>query len=515
MTRFLFKMATAGAVLFACVAPASAQGTPAVPVKGGVIDVSTIGEPPTLDSMVSTADIVGMISQHIFETLYTFDEKWSPKPLLADGMPTFADGGKSVTIKLRPGVKFHDGSDFDADDAVASLNRWLTLSPRGKSVAATVTKVEKVDALSVKLTLTGPLAPLLPLLSFNNSAAIMLPSDKTGPQMTETIGTGPYRLIERKPDQFIRLGRFEGYKSPPGAADGYAGARGNHLDEIRFVPVPDANSRVEAMLAGQHQYSESMPVESIDRLKGKAGIAPIILKPFGFPIFAMNMRKGIMTNLDLRRAVQTALGPEDMLAAAFGEKEFYTANGALYPKPFVWNSDMGVKAYGQANAKAAGELLKSGKYDGSPLRILTSRQYEFHFKMAQVAAEYLKACGFKVQLDVVDWATLTQRRGNPDLWDIFITHSPFLPEPSLNSVYADSSPIGWTSPKKNEVLAAFNTELDPAKRVAIFAELQGLIFADVPFYKVGDFNALRARSVKLKGMNELPWPAFWNASLDK
>ena len=101
------------------------------------------------------------------------------------------------------------------------------------------------------------------------------------------------------------------------------------------------------------------------------------------------------------------------------------------------------------------------------------------------------------------------------MWDIFITHSPFLPEPSLNSVYADSSPIGWTLPKKNEVLAAFNKELDPAKRVAIFAELQGLIFQDVPFYKVGDFNALRARSVKLKGMNELPWPAFWNASLDK
>lgn len=481
--------------------------------RGGVVNVSTIGEPPTLDPMVSTADVVGMITQHFFETLYAFDADWNVAPLLAESLPELSDGGKVATIKLRKGVKFHDGSGFDADDAVASLKRWIEISPRGKAIAADVLAIEKTDDSTIRLTLKAPLAPLLPLLSFNNSAAIMLPSEKQANPMTEVIGTGPYKLLERKPDQYIRLGRFEDYTSRAEPASGYAGARGAFLDEVRFVPVADPNSRVEAMLAGQHQYSESMPTEIMDRLKGKPGVEPIILKPFGWPVFAMNLRKGPLVNQDLRKAIQAALGPEDMLAAAFGEPDFYTAQGALYPEPFIWNSDAGIEEYGQADPKKAAALLKKGNYDGTPIRILTSRQFDFHFKMAQVAAEYMKAAGLKVDLNVVDWATLTQRRNNPDLWDIYITHSPFLPEPSLNSLYADSSPVGWSSPKKNEVLAAFNSELDTKKRVKLFADLQALIYDEVPFYKVGDFNALRARSTKLGGVEELPWPAFWNAKL--
>lgn len=505
---------TVAALVAGAFAPQAAQAQ-AQPRKGGAINVSMIGEPPTLDPMVSTTDIVGMVTQHMLETLYTFDASWNVKPLLAADMPEIADGGRSVTIKLRTGITFHDGTAFDADDAVASLKRWLEISPRGKAIASTVKGVEKVDSHTIRLTLSEPLAPLLPLLSFNNSAAVMLPSEKQANPLAEPVGTGPYRLAERRPDQFIRFVRFDGYKPRSEPASGYAGARAAFLDEIRFVPVTDPNARVEALLAGQHHYSESVPTEALDRLKSRQNVQPVILKPFGFPVFAMNLRKGIMTNVELRRAVQMALNPQDMLEAAFGEKDFFTAQGALYPKPFIWNTDAGTKAYGRGDAKGAAELLKKGNYDGTPLRILTSRQFDFHFKMAQVAAEYLKQAGFKVDLNVVDWATLTQRRGNPDLWDIYITHSPFLPEPSLNSLYADTSPIGWTSPAKNEILTAFNQELDQTKRVALFAKLQERIFDEVPFVKVGDFNALRARATKLNGVEELPWPVFWNAHLSE
>jgi len=103
------------------------------------------------------------------------------------------------------------------------------------------------------------------------------------------------------------------------------------------------------------------------------------------------------------------------------------------------------------------------------LRILTSRQYEFHYKMAQVAAEYLKAAGFQVELDVVEWATLTKNRTDPALWDIYITHSPFLPEPSLNGIMSDASPGWWVSDRKHQVIGAFNAEADPAKRLALYA----------------------------------------------
>jgi peptide/nickel transport system substrate-binding protein len=94
-------VALAGAGLFAST-PIVAQE------KGGVINVATVGEPPTLDPMVSTADLVGIITQHFFETLFTFDKNWKVTPLLAEAMPEISADGKVYTIKLRSGVTFHD-----------------------------------------------------------------------------------------------------------------------------------------------------------------------------------------------------------------------------------------------------------------------------------------------------------------------------------------------------------------------------------------------------------------------
>src|SRR6478736_814487 len=75
--------------------------------KGGVINVATIGEPPTLDPMASTADLVGIVTQHMYETLYTFDKDWGVTPLLAADMPKISPDGLTYTIALRTGVKFH------------------------------------------------------------------------------------------------------------------------------------------------------------------------------------------------------------------------------------------------------------------------------------------------------------------------------------------------------------------------------------------------------------------------
>ena len=117
--------------------------------KGGVINVATVGEPPTLDPMASTADLVGIVSQHIFETLYTFDKDWKPTPLLAAALPEISADGKTYTIKLRSGVKFHDGTDLDSKDVVASLERWTKVASRGKQTATTISGIEAIDPLTV------------------------------------------------------------------------------------------------------------------------------------------------------------------------------------------------------------------------------------------------------------------------------------------------------------------------------------------------------------------------------
>jgi len=488
----------------------------AEPKKGGVIDVATIGEPPTLDAMVTSTDLVGMISQHIFETLYTFDKNWNVAPLLAQSLPEISADGTVYTIKLREGVTFHDKTAFDSADVVASLNRWLKLAGRGKQIAPNVKQVEAVDPTTVRITLAQPYAALPALLAFNNSAAIMLPSEKQADPMTEVIGTGPYQLKERKPDQYIQLTRFDGYKPRSEEGSGYAGARNAYLDEIRFVPAPDASTRLEGAVAGQFAYTDSLPVEQMGRLSN-AKSEPVLLQNFGWLMMRMNAKQGVLADVKVRKAVQKALSETDMLAAAFGDQKFYAVDGNMYPDGYPWKTDVNVKGnYDVADADASKkQLADAGLKTPVPLRILTSRQYEFHYKMALVAAEYLKLAGFDVKMDVVDWATLTQRIQNPELWDIFITHSPFLPEPALINILSPSTVGWWNTPEIASAMTALTGTTDQAKRVAAFGTVQSLIMEQAPMIKVGNFSALSAKAPALKGFWPSPWPSFWNVSLEK
>ncbi|MEO9338353.1 ABC transporter substrate-binding protein [Mesorhizobium sp. SB112] len=509
LKKFTFAALGSAAILVGAYSPAFAQE------RGGVINVATIGELNTLDPTVATGDLLGMVTQHFFETLYTFDANWNVTPLLAAEVPEVSEGGKVHTIKLREGVTFHDGSKMTSEDVVASLERWFKLASRGQLVAAKLDKLEAIDDYTVRLSLTEPFAALNALLAFNNSAAIILPSEKIADTLSEYVGTGPYMIKERRVDQYLQLVRFEDYAAREGEPDGFGGARKQYLDEIRFVPVPDANTRVEGAIAGQYDYADLLPVEAFDRLEGQEKTKPLVIDSFGWPMFIMNNKEGMMTSQGLRKAVQAAFNSEDMLAAAFGKPEFYKVDGALYPEGYPWRNEEGLEAYNQADIEKAKALAEEAGYDGSPIRILTSRQYEFHYKMAQVAAEYLKLAGFKVDLGVFDWATLVQRRAEPGLWDIFITHSPFLPDPALIAPLPASYPGWWASEEKEKLLSAINTEVEMDKRLAIWSDFQKLIYEEAPFYKVGDFSSLSAQSPQLEGFTPSAWPYFWNAYVQK
>lgn len=497
---------------------AAAAAMPAVAqtARGGVIDVAIIGEPPTLDPMMSTADVVSIVTQHFYETLYTFNGNWAVVPLLAESMPDVSADGKTYTIAIRRGVSFHDGSSMDAHDVVDSLKRWTQVAARGKGVADRIDSIEAVDDFTVRINMNQPYSPLTALLAFSNAAAAIVPQESIGgDQLAGIIGTGPYKLAEHRPDEYIQVVRFDGYVSRTEPSDGPSGERKQILDEIRFVPVPDANTRVEGAVAGQYAFADALPTEAYQRLVDSEAATPVLLRPFGWPIFAFNMKDGLMTGLDVRRAVQASLSPDDMLYAAFGDENFYVVDASLFPDHYVWSNDAGADLYNQANPARSKELLSAAGYDGTPLRILTSHQYEFHFKMAEVAKINLEQGGFTVQLDVVDWATLTQRRNNPELWDIYITHSPFLPEPALTSLYGPTSRLGWIDETKDAVLSEFTSVTDPDRRIELFEQLQGLVYEQAPFYKVGGFNALMAKSPGLAGVTDTPWPFFWNASLEQ
>ncbi|TGN67980.1 ABC transporter substrate-binding protein [Paracoccus liaowanqingii] len=475
----------------------------------GVVDVAIIGDPDTFDPMISTKDVVSIVTQHFLETLYTFDASWDVVPLLAADMPQISEDGLTYTIPLREGVSFHDGSTMDSADVLSSLQRWTEVASRGMGIADKIAGIEATGPAEITISLSEPYSPLLSLLAFSNSAAVVYPEEIIADQIETPVGTGPYQLVAHEPDQYVQLTRFDGYTQPPEAA----GERRQTLDEIRFVPVPDTNTRVEGLLSGQFAYADSLSTEAYDRISASDVAEPVLLEPFGWPMFAVNHKQGLMTDLNIRRAVQAALPHDDMLFAAFGDEKFFQTDGALYPEGWAWHTEAGTDLYNINDQERAAEYLEQAGYDGQPLRILTSRQYEFHYQMAEVARMALEMAGFTVQMDVVDWATLAQNRDNPDLWDIYITHSPFLPEPSLTSSFFATSREGWNNPEKEAILDRFTAETDPEARREIYAELQTITYEDVGLIKIGNFNALQGKARSLDGVTPSPWPAFWNASI--
>jgi len=477
--------------------------------------LAMVGEPQTLDPMASTADLVGTIMQHVYETLYTFDAKWNAVPMLAETLPKVSADGKTYTIALRKGVLLHSGRELNADDVVASLQRWMEQSPRGKALAKELDSLQTKGPLSVELVLKQPYAPLVSQLALPSGMAAIMAKETIATPLTSFVGTGPYRFKERKPDAYVLLTRFDKYSPRKEAPNGYGGKREAAIEELRFVPVPNANTRVEGALAGQYDYADLLPVEALSRLENSGGkTVPLLTPSFGFPYLVLNTKEGVASNQALRQALQTAIGPGEMLAAGFGDTRFFTAEGNHFPKGSPYFSAAGTDHYNQRNAKVAKETAEKAGYKGEPIRVLTSRQYDFHYNMALLMAEQLKRAGFKVDLNVVDWATLVQRRNDSKLWDVYITHSGQFPEPMLSPPQlSDGAPGWWGTPTKQAALAAFNREPDPAKRGALWGKVQQVVYDEVPYINVGKFNGLSARSPALDNYQPATWPFFWNAKI--
>lgn len=477
--------------------------------------LAMVAEPQTLDPMASTADLVGTIMQHVYETLYTFDAQWKVVPMLAEALPKVSADAKTYAITLRKGVMLHSGRELNADDVVASLQRWMETSPRGKALGKELESLKAAGPLGVELVLKNPYAPLLSQLALPSGMAAIMAKDSIAQPLVNYVGTGPYKFKERKPDQYVLLTRFDKYSARKEAPSGYGGKRTAVIEELRFVPVPNANTRVEGSLAGQYDYADLLPVEALSRLeKAPAKTVPILTPSFGFPYLVLNTKEGVAANQAVRQAIQVAIGPGEMLAAGFGDTRFFIAEGNHFPKGSPYFSTAGTDLYNERNAAKARAAAEKAGYKGEAIRILTSRQYDFHYNMALLMAEQLKRAGFKPELNVVDWATLVQRRNDSKLWDLYITHSGQFPEPMLSPPQlGDGAPGWWGTPTKQAALAAFNREADPVKRGALWGKVQQIVYDEVPYINVGKFNGLSSRSPALQGYVPATWPFFWNASI--
>src|SRR6266536_146026 len=400
------KLALALLVSLVTVTPALAQDQPRM---GGVLKVAMIGEPPSLDLHTTTAVITQQIMWHVFETLYTYDKHYNAVPLLVD-THAVGDKDRTYTFQLRRGVRFHNGKEMTADDVVASLQRWARLATPGKAFWRNVEGVEAKGTHTVALYLKEPSAIVLMAFARPNNGAVIYPKEVVaaagdGP-IKEYVGTGPYRFVEHKPDRHIKLTRFKEYAA---RAD-----RTAYLDELRFIPVPDIAVRLAGVQSGEYHFAQQIKQDQYERVRTMPSVLAGIIKPAGWTTAVLNHKQGIMTDKRLRQALQAALDMEPIMAAGFGDKAFYRVDPSLmHVEQPPWHSKAGGELYNQRNPEKAKKLLKEAGYTGAPIRWLTTKEYEYMYKHALVAKQQLEAVGMKIDLQVVDWATLLQNRNKP------------------------------------------------------------------------------------------------------
>jgi peptide/nickel transport system substrate-binding protein len=496
--------------------PVAAQDAPRM---GGIFKVAMIGEPPSLDLHWTTATITQQITWHVYETLYTYDQGWNPIPMLAEDH-TVSDGGRRYTIKLRRGVKFHNGKEMTSADVVPSLNRWGKMSTPGKALWKVVEAVEAKGPYEVVIHLRDTSGSLLYGLGRPNNGPAIYPKeiiDAAGDaQIKEFIGTGPYRFVEHKPDRHIKLARFKDYVARSEAPDGYGGKRTAYLDEILFIPVPDVAVRLAGVETGEYHFGQTIQQDQYDRVKSMPAVAPVIIKPSSWSTAVMNHKQGLMTDKRLRQAFQAALDMEPIMAAGFGHKDFYRVDpGLMFAEQPAWHSKVGGELYNQKNKDKARRLLKEAGYTGQPVRWLTTQEYQWMYKNALVARQQLEEVGFKIDLQVVDWATLVQRRNKPELYDVFSTGFTFGPDPGLATSVQCDWPGWWCHEEKNRVMEALIKETDPKKRRALWERVQQLFYEDVGRVKFGDNFALSVARKDVRGVQPTVEQPFWNVWLGR
>ena len=240
-------------------------------------------DPDILDPTLARTYVGRIVFAHICEKLYDIDEQLRIAPQLAADMPTFTDGGKTVTITLRPNVKFNDGTPLDAAALKFSLDRHRTLTGSNRaSELAPVEAVEVVDPLTVRLRLRAPFSPLLAQLTDRagmpvSPAAVQRLGDKFG---TAPVCVGPWRFAERVAQDRIVVERAPHYFDPGQA----------RFDRIVFRIIPDDNVRLANLRSGDVDVMHQVTPTDATALKRDGRFVVSSVTGLGYQGITINLR---------------------------------------------------------------------------------------------------------------------------------------------------------------------------------------------------------------------------------
>jgi peptide/nickel transport system substrate-binding protein len=507
----------------AIASPAIAQG------GTGTIKVVLQTQLKILDPVLTPAYSTRNHGYLIYDTLFSMDDKSVPQPQMVDTW-TLSPDKLTYTFKLRPGLKFHDGTPVTGEDVIASLRRWSERDQMGARLMASTESLTSPDASTFVFKLKRPYGLTIETLGKQGSPVpFIMPkriaSVPASQAITEAIGSGPYKFVaaDFQPGVKSTYLKNTDYVPRKETASAFAGGKIAMADRIEVVSIPDVQTAVQALRTGEVDFVEDVQPDLMPQLEGVKGIT---VKSFGkhtdMFTLKMNWLQPPFNDVKVRRAALAALHQVDYLQAQFGDPKVYQLCGAVLScaSPFaIEDFAPHIKAPDLNKAK---QMLKESGYKGEKVVILHPTDIQVLGAMASVTSQALRSIGMNVEVQSMDYSTMQARRTKKDpvdkggwnlihsQWSSLDLLSP-VTNPNLDA-RGEIGYVGWSKSEEMERLRdQFALESDRAKKVALVKEIQKLNYDQVFYVPLGNFSKFKGYNAKMANMVEAPLPLFWQA----
>ncbi len=482
--RGLARLAAALAAAATLAGPLAAQH------KGGAITVGLETDIRGFDAV--EGGVLGqtgeIVMRTIQEPLLGFDpETKQVQPLLATSWEANEDLTQ-YTFRLREGVRFHDGSEFTAEDVAAHYNRILdpAQKSRSRSFISVIQGAEALDRYTVRFTLAHPWGAFLPYLA-TTSMSGPIPARanvEAGEQNRRPIGTGPFQFVSWLGGDRIVVKRFEDYWAKDEI----------HLDEVVFRILPDTQTRFASLKSGEVDVIWTDRGQTIVNARKDEDIVSLHTEGAGAEIILLNARNAPLDDVRVRRAVAHAFNQAAAVKIIWQDTKPVVAS----PMGDSWDcGEAGLRGYDPAAARALVEDY------GQPIKLsmvhtATPRGREIGELMQQMA----KAVGIEIELVPVDQGTLVKRAFGREFdivgWRIADAVDV---GPQLYALARSDSSYnltGYTSPELDELAARMRTASDVDERFSLQCEMVAEINdkAAMFYWGGGSFHAFTTRRVK-------------------
>ena len=519
----------AGLALVTAPAIVRAQSRPS-PAR--TIRAITHGDVPTYDPIWTTANMAAYHGNMVYDMLFGLDENLQSQPQMV-GKYGVSDDKLTWTFELRDGLRFHDGTPVTTADVIPSIHRWAARSGSGRLLMLRVASLEAKDDKTFVFKLTEPFSLIIELFGNTGTPLLFIMRKKeaeTDPmqKIDTVIGSGPFIF---NPDA-SRAGSQYAYDRNPNyvprseKASGIAGGKVVQVDRAIMMNVPDSQTAVAALQAGEVDFYELPPIDILDQVESDPNITLLNFFKLGLAGWVqLNCIQPPFDNKLVRQAMLYILKQEDMLRPTFVEEKYFSTCGSYFTCGTAMANDANTDWFkGGQNLARARELMKAGGYDGRPVVILQATNIAWMMNAATVLAQQMRDAGFKVDLQPMDWATVTQRRTSkapPDQggWNIFFTNSGGLAESNPYMLtpmgtLGEKGWFGWPTDQKNEELRAAwlrADTLDERKRIAV--EIQRNGWDIVTHLNFGQWRQPVAHRKNVTGWLPIPEVIpFWNVT---